>query len=114
MIKDCKTAQDWQQLLADSREKPVFLLKHSTRCGISASAYRKFEEYAQTDAADFWKVLVVEDRPLAQQIARETGIQHQSPQAILFRQGKAVWDTSHWSITPQEMASALLKTAEQA
>ena len=107
MVKDCETAQDWEQLLADSHDKPVFLLKHSTRCGISASAWRAFQGYAKTGNAGFWRVLVVEDRPLSQQIARESRVQHQSPQTILFRQGKPVWDTSHGSITAQEMSAAL-------
>jgi len=64
MIKDCKTAQDWEQLLAESHEKPTFLLKHSTRCGISAAAWRAFQECSGTGECGFWRVLVIEDDPL--------------------------------------------------
>ena len=107
MIKDIKTAQDWEQLLADSHDTPTFLLKHSTRCGISASAWRAFQECSGTGSCGFCRVLVVEDRPMSQQIARDSGIPHQSPQAILFWQGKPVWNASHWSITAEALSAAL-------
>ena len=107
MIDDCKTMEDFHQLLNNSQQKPVFLFKHSTRCGISASRWRVFQEFAAGDQAEFWRVLVIEDRATAQQVARESGVAHQSPQAILFHEGKAVWHASHYSITPAEMSAAL-------
>ena len=107
MIKDCKTTQDWEQLLADSHEQPTFLLKHSTRCDISAAAWRAFQECSGTGVCGFWRVLVVEDRPMSLQIARDSGVQHQSPQAILFHHGKPVWNASHYSITAKGLSEAL-------
>jgi bacillithiol system protein YtxJ len=40
-------------------------------------------------------------------VADETGVRHQSPQAILFYQGKPVWDDSHYRITEDDMKAAL-------
>ena len=112
MIRDCKTVEDWHALLAGSQERPAFLFKHSTRCPISSSRWQVFQDYVgRVKNADFWKVLVVEDRGLSLQIAAESGVRHQSPQAILFYRGKAVWDTSHYSITDAAMSSALAQTA---
>ena len=108
MIKDCHTTEDFGQLLADSQDKPVFLLKHSTRCSISASRWRVFQSYADREArAAFCRLLVIEDRPLSMHVAQETGIRHQSPQAILFYRGEPVWDASHYSITEEDMTAAL-------
>ena len=107
MVKSCKTTGDFHQLLANSHEMPVFLFKHSTRCPISASRWRTFQGFADKDQAEFWRVLVIEDRPTSLQIARESSVSHQSPQAILFHNGQAVWHASHYSITAEEMAAAL-------
>jgi len=84
MIQDCRTVADFSALLRASQEKPVFLFKHSTRCPISASRWRILQEYAGREArADFWKLLVVEDRPVSLHVADQTGVRHQSPQAVL-------------------------------
>ena len=111
MVQDCRTTQDFSSLLAASHDKPVFLFKHSTRCPISASRWRVLQAYAERELrADFWKVLVVEDRPVSMHVAHETGVRHQSPQAILLYQGKPVWDESHYRITEDDMEAALEKT----
>ena len=108
MIQDCTTNEDFEQLLADSQDVPVFLFKHSTRCSISASRWRLLQGYAAREArAGFCRLLVIEDRALSMYVAQETGIRHQSPQAILFHRGEPVWDASHYSITEEDMTAAL-------
>jgi bacillithiol system protein YtxJ len=108
VIRECKQNGDFERLVADSHEKPVFLFKHSTSCPISASRWRLFQSFAESESrAAFHRVLVIEDRPVARHIAEATGIQHQSPQAILLYNGKAIWNASHYSITEEDMAAAL-------
>lgn len=108
MVHDCRTIEDIDRLLKASQEKPVFLFKHSTRCPISASRWRVLQEYAEHESrADFWKVLVVEDRQVSMHVADQTGVRHQSPQAILFFQGSPVWNESHYRITTDDMKAAL-------
>jgi bacillithiol system protein YtxJ len=112
MIRNCQTSQDFYELLTNSHQKPVFLFKHSTRCPISRGRWKLFQDYAGVGGgAEFWRVLVIEDRPLSLQIARETGVTHQSPQAILFHRGEPVWHRSHGSITKEAMAEALEQVA---
>ena len=112
MIRDCKTKEHLQQITQTSHQEPVFLLKHSTRCPISAAAWRSFQEYARAHAdQQLWRVLVVEQRDTSSHIARETGIAHQSPQILLFHKGDVVWHASHWSITEDAMAAALSQIA---
>ena len=49
---------------------------------------------------------VIADRPLARGLAADVGVPHQSPQAILFVDGRPVWDRSHGSITAEALAEA--------
>ena len=46
-------------------------------------------------------IRVVEARPASNLVAEQTGIVHQSPQVILFKDGEAVFDVDNWNITPE-------------
>ena len=39
--------------------------------------------------------------------ARRTGVAHQSPQAFVVRDGKTVWDASHFDITAEAVEAAV-------
>jgi bacillithiol system protein YtxJ len=43
-------------------------------------------------------------RPLSRQIAARAGVEHESPQVIIFRRGTAIWSASHHDITASELA----------
>lgn len=110
MIRACRTDEDFQTIVANSAQRPVFLLKHSTRCPVSAGAHDRYQHFAdELPEVECWEVLVVENRPLSLRIAADSGVTHQSPQAILFRNGQAVWHTSHHSIAVSGLLDALEK-----
>jgi bacillithiol system protein YtxJ len=52
-------------------------------------------------------VRVVEARPASNHLAELTGITHESPQLILFKDGKPVFDRDNWDITAEDIAAAL-------
>jgi bacillithiol system protein YtxJ len=105
MIKDCNSDEDFRQLLEASGERPVFLFKHSTTCPFSRGMFRQFTEFSEQEPGpEYWRVLVRENKELAQEIARQSGISHESPQVILFRDGKAVWKASSRGINPDNLA----------
>ncbi len=52
-------------------------------------------------------VRVVEARLASNHIAELTGITHESPQLILFKEGKPVFDRDNWDITAEDLAVAL-------
>lgn len=52
-------------------------------------------------------VRVVECRPASNHVAALTGITHESPQVILFRGGRAVFDRDNWDITAEALAEGL-------
>lgn len=105
MIKDCTSEEDFRQLVEASRERPVFLFKHSTVCPMSKGALRQFREFSEAESRpEYWLIPVRENKDLAQKIAMETEIPHESPQVILFVDGKAVWKASSRGINPENMA----------
>jgi bacillithiol system protein YtxJ len=59
-------------------------------------------------------VLVVENRKLSNAVANRFGIRHESPQALLIKDGLVVWHASHWSITSEALGAALRSYAESA
>lgn len=104
-----KSTADIDALFERSREHPVSLFKHSTRCPVSSYAHREFLEYAAgapDRGVECAMVLVVEDRPVSLELAERLGVRHASPQAILIRDGRAVWDESHEGITAEALRNA--------
>ena len=52
-------------------------------------------------------IKVIESRPASNHVASMTGIEHESPQIILFRDGKNVFDRDNWDITAEAMAEGM-------
>ena len=105
-----ESIEDLDALLELSKTKPVVLFKHSTRCSISTlanDAYKAYLETADTDAVEYTYLDLLEHRDVSNAIAQKTGVWHQSPQVILVKDGKAVWNTSHLSITAEALKEAI-------
>jgi bacillithiol system protein YtxJ len=56
-------------------------------------------------------IKVVESRPASNHVAALTGIEHESPQIIFFKDGKSVFDRDNWDITSESVAEGLKMTA---
>ena len=90
-------------LLDNSKRRPVVIFKHSNSCPISAAAYREMQQLDD-------EVVLVEvqsAREVSRELADITGIRHESPQVIVLRNGKAVWNASHFGVKAREVAKAL-------
>jgi bacillithiol system protein YtxJ len=86
-------------LTALSLEKPVFIFKHSTRCGISRSVFKQFEnEYDLDTEVDPYYLDLLEFRPISTAIAIQFSVEHQSPQLIVLKNGLVVHHASHSDI----------------
>jgi len=87
------------EIIQESEDKPVILFKHSTRCGVSRMTLKQFEnEYDLEDAVTPYFLDLLEYRSVSNAIAERFGVTHQSPQLLLIRHGKAVYDASHSEI----------------
>ena len=90
-------------LITLSHERPVVLFKHSLTCPISSAAYEEMSDFE----GDISLIVVQRSRDVSQEVAQLTGIRHESPQAIILRNGQAVWNASHWKITRSAVEEAL-------
>jgi monothiol bacilliredoxin len=104
--------QSLDAAIAESRERPVLLFKHSRYCGISCEALDELHAHidARADGAITYRMITVQThRPVSDAAAQKLGIRHETPQAILLRDGKAIWNASHFRITATQLAEALPK-----
>ena len=98
--------------IAESRERPVLLFKHSRYCGVSCEALDELQSHIDTraDGGVSYKMITVQThRPVSDAIAQRLGLRHETPQAILLRDGKVVWNASHFRITATQLDQVLPK-----
>jgi bacillithiol system protein YtxJ len=110
IVTEFTSLEDWKERLSASAEDAFFVFKHSTTCPISARARDRVEVFldgAGADIPDFVLVKVIEARPISNKIADDLGVRHQSPQLILVRNGKSVWEKSHHLIDADNIQEAL-------
>jgi bacillithiol system protein YtxJ len=92
------------EIIALSNEKPVAIFKHSTRCSVSRMALKQFEnEFNSSDKVTPYFLDLIEYRAISNEIANRFGVTHQSPQLILIKEGKAIYNVSHSDIDAEEL-----------
>ncbi len=109
-VTELTTIEQLDQALDHTAQKPLLVFKHSTRCPISAGAYQQFQSYLSSEPnedVDYSLIYVVENRDVSLTAADKLDVEHQSPQVILVKDGKPVWDTSHSRITAEALREAL-------
>ena len=107
IAKEIKTMEEFKAIQAESNSIPVLLCKFSPICPISSEAESQFNEYLQTDpiGVSFYRIDVVYARETARGLAKEIEVKHESPQALLFKNGKCVWNESHHHLTKEVFLS---------
>jgi bacillithiol system protein YtxJ len=96
------------EIITLSNEKPVAIFKHSTRCSVSRFALKQFEnQFDSADATDTYFLDLIEHRDVSNEIANRFQVVHQSPQLLLIKQGKSVYDASHSDIDAKDLAERL-------
>ncbi len=90
-----------------SHEKPQVLFKHSTRCGVSSIALKRMEKAGIIPDADFYFIDLLKCRKVSDKIAETFNVYHESPQVLLIKDGKCIYDESHLGITMQELAEQI-------
>ena len=90
-------------LFAESFVKPVALVKHSNSCGISADVLHKLGEVD----GDIAVIVIQENRDLSNSMADRIRHRHQSPQAFVIKDGKAIYHATHYGISPETIQAKL-------
>lgn len=87
------------EIMFNSNEKPAVIFKHSTRCSVSRMALKQFEnEFDLQDKVTPYFLDLITYREISNEIANRFGVQHQSPQILVIKDGKSVYDASHSDI----------------
>ena len=87
-----------------STTKPVIIFKHSTRCSISRMALKQFEnEFDLEEKVTPYFLDLLENRIISNEIATRFDVEHQSPQLILIKDGKAIYNVSHSDIQVDDL-----------
>jgi bacillithiol system protein YtxJ len=103
------TSEEQLENALSQNEEAVFIFKHSTRCSISTMAKSRLEREWETPSFPF-RILYLDllnYRSVSNKIEELTGVQHQSPQMIVWQNGQVVYHASHNSISAQESINAL-------
>jgi bacillithiol system protein YtxJ len=95
--------------LAESRTRPLLLFKHSYSCGVSAEALDELLAHLHDGEGDarYAMVTVQTHREVSNAIARKLGVRHETPQALLVRDGEVVWSASHFRVNAASLGKAL-------
>ena len=96
------------EIIELSNEKPVAIFKHSTRCSVSRMALKQFEnEFNSADSVETYFLDLIAYRDVSNEIATRFQVVHQSPQLVLIKEGKSVYNASHSDIDAQELKSKM-------
>ena len=103
-----KDSKQLEQIVAESKEKPVLIYKHSTRCNISRAAFDRLERRWDASAIGGVKryfLDLISFRDVSNKIAEMFQVEHHSPQILVISNGKSVLDLSHYDIDFDQIKS---------
>ena len=107
--------EDLDALIAESDDRPLLLFKHSYTCGTSAEALDELIDHLNEDGlqARYAIVTVQTHRDLSNAVAKRLGVRHETPQALLIKDGRVVWSASHFRVTADAVEEAIKTSAVQ-
>ena len=111
-VRKLLNVDEIEPLIESSHQKPVLIFKHSLSCPISSRAYHEYQRYLDERPQDDDDVVhtlieIQNARPVSNAVAETTGVRHESPQALLIRDGKVVWHDSHHRIRVDSLNQAV-------
>jgi bacillithiol system protein YtxJ len=97
------------EVLAQSVQQPVLLFKHSYSCGVSAEALDELITHLneRRHTVRVAMVTVQTHRHVSNAVTARLGVRHETPQALLVRDGKVIWSASHFRVTSRAMDEAI-------
>ena len=107
--QDLETSGDLRTLIRRSHDIPVVIFKHSVRCGASAIVKRRLEEDwdLQSDDVDTYLLDLVAHSDVSNEVANAFGVRHQSPQVLIIKDGRSIFDASHGDVSAATIRQAL-------
>lgn len=113
-VKLLKNNADYDYLKKLSSHGLVFLLKHSTTCPISAGVKNVFDEFSNNHSDIPCFMLEVQNsKTLSNVIAEQTGVEHESPQVLVFKNAIVLFHEEHQKITNEALESFLSSNSSE-
>ena len=107
------------RLLSESHTRPLVLFKHSYSCGISAEALDELVDHLKSSATAaglpdlrYAMVTVQTHRDVSNAVTTRLGVRHETPQALLVREGRVVWSASLFRVTADAVQKALTRVSQ--
>lgn len=104
-LSDESQLEEINTLSNDLSIKGVLIFKHSTRCGTSSMALKRFNSSWKTPKAEFpiFFLDLIRYRALSNKLAEVYGVHHESPQVLVISKGKCIYDASHHHIRVEDI-----------
>ncbi len=101
---DITTEAQLDEIKEQSKQQPVVIFKHSTRCSISSMAKNRLEREKPADNVAFYYLDLIRYRPISNKVAEVFQVHHESPQILIIKNGDCIYDESHNGISMQDIA----------
>ena len=92
-----------QEVIRRSESRPQVIFKHSTRCSISSVAKGRLDRFDAPSGMDFYFLDLIRFRDISNKVSELFFVEHESPQVLVIKNGKCVYDESHISINMQDI-----------
>jgi bacillithiol system protein YtxJ len=104
--KELQEFSQLEEIKKLSKDKPVLIFKHSTRCSISSMAWDRMRR--NWKESDFEKITpyfldLISFREVSNEVASKFGVRHESPQVLLIKDAEVVYHNSHMGISYQDI-----------
>ena len=94
-----------EEIKKNSATESIVIFKHSTRCGISKMVIKQFENLFDEELKNLkvYYLDLLNYREISDEIGYQFQVFHQSPQALIIKNGNAVAHASHYDITQLDL-----------
>lgn len=90
-------------IIEKSQEKAQVIFKHSNRCSISSVALQRLQKANKPGDIDFYFLDLIKFRSISNQVAEIFKVRHESPQVLVIKDGKCIFNESHLGIDMHEI-----------
>jgi len=102
---------DLNKVVEDSNmetTKAVLIFKQSTRCSISSTAKFRLESFWEDDVNfPAYYLDLLKFRLLSNEISERFSVHHESPQVLVIKNGKCIFNASHLSISVKAILASV-------
>ena len=100
----------------ESEKRPVLIFKHSTRCSISSMAIDRLARSwkdEEMNRHDLYYLDLIAFRDISNRIEEMFQVPHQSPQVLIIKDGRCIYDNSHMGINYKEIRNKLAEVSSK-